>query len=188
LLQQWVEKGDPDAQCKIESWFTLHAEEFARSCRLTLDEDGVMWVANRVVEPAMRGLRELWKKHGKEADPEIYLRQKIRGKASDYLRRSPSTSPLPPDTSSSQAGNDVFEQPQTRQAIYDCLRQHGGELVARAVYLRYADQRAPGVPFTWKEIARLFCMSPAALRQRVSRALRQEDLKKCIAQNAGISV
>ncbi len=126
------------------------------------------------------GLRGLWENYGETADPEIWLRTKLRGKISDRIRsnrKNTGGTVISLDDWLEQGGQIPSPVrplvPLPRQEFWNIVREClGNDLDFQILWLKIEDE-LPGA-----RIAELLCLSPDNVRQRFHYAM--EKLRNCV--------
>lgn len=178
-LQQFAESADEEAYkhlsellCQQKVIGALRASVAGRYSFIPAQdiEDIVQDALIRAID--REGLRGLWEDYGEESDPEIWLRTKLRGKVSDYLRgRNLLVSleeleeegivvanlPSPPKLSEE-------ERHRFWQAIRQCLNN---DVDYQIVWLRVEEG------LSWDEVAALICITPENARRRFDYAVTE---------------
>lgn len=117
------------------------------------------------------GLFGLWEDYGEEADPEIWLRTKLRGKISDYLRGRKQHVSL---EEMAELGIEVTElspppplSERDRNRFWEAVQQCLNEMDFQIVWLRVNES------LSWQQVAELLCISEKNVRRRFSYASTQ---------------
>ncbi|NCO43041.1 MAG: hypothetical protein COY42_01485 [Armatimonadetes bacterium CG_4_10_14_0_8_um_filter_66_14] len=181
LLERFVSQWDRSTHRQIRKWFILHAEEHARRYRSPknrqpLPEEGVHWVAKRVVEPAMRGLTKLSTRcaeRGWTPDASIYLAMKVKGMGAQWWR-------LPQEVAIDPAVvASLFDNPHNCQALWHCLETHfPKDPTTREVFWLTCVHG-----LKQHEAATVLGITRENVGQRLSKAARTESFRDCLKEN-----
>jgi hypothetical protein len=181
LLARLAAQCDLSTYREIRKWFILHAEEHARryrspKSREPLPDDGLHWVAKRVVKPAMRALPKLWtrcRERGWTPDASIYLAMKVKGTAAQWW-------PLPTDAALDPAVfGSLFDNPDNRRALWDCLTTHfkGDPTTLEVFWLTCVHG------LRHHEAGKILGITRENVSQRLSKAARRRAFRDCLKAN-----